>query len=289
MKGRSAVLGARLKVASGGGRIAGPYDPRVVASAKKQVDMAIKDIVDVAKKLGEAEVKVNIDTAGKEKPEGFVYDEAKPDQKYNYSREYYLMNHDYVDEVDFAVSMRECGDRYNNYKSDSTVDNFEDKEEKKKLKNLLKEAMGYLAKQMEVMGMPHAEMVKHDEIPKKCSTMDDKGKAKVRPCSATRIRVGPHERTVDEPTFELAREKAATAVKVEKGEKKGGRGVEKEEKAVKKQRKTEVSFYLVCGACKEKEPEDGGSYKYCVVCKVGIHGFIGEDGKGYVQAWPEAV
>jgi len=104
MKGRSAVLGARLKAASGGGRVgvAGPCDPRVVAGAKKQVDMVIKDIADVAKKLGEAEVKVNVDTAGKKKSEGFVCDEAKPGQKHNCSREHCLMNHNHVDEVDFA-------------------------------------------------------------------------------------------------------------------------------------------------------------------------------------------
>jgi len=91
--------------------------------------------------------------------------------------------------------MRECGERCNNCKSESTVDSFEDKEEKKKLKDLLKEVLGNVTKHLKVMGMPHVEMVKHHEIPKKCSTMDDKGKAKLRPCSAICIRVGSHERT----------------------------------------------------------------------------------------------
>ena len=53
----------------------GPYEAKVVAEAKKKVDRVLKDIVEVAKKLGEEEAKVKVSIVtggGGRKPEGMV-------------------------------------------------------------------------------------------------------------------------------------------------------------------------------------------------------------------------
>jgi len=179
--------------------------------------------VEVAKKLGEEEAKVKVSIVtggGGRKPEGMVYDEKKPEQKHNCSPECYLMNTNYLDDVDFAVAMREHGANYNNYKSESTVDDFE--EEKLKVKVLVKEVVAKATEQLKVFGIMDAELPKHKDVAKG-TTMKHKDRAKLKVHDAMRVRVGVKERMQEDPGFVVAMEKVVPVMKVEKGAKKGGK------------------------------------------------------------------
>jgi len=273
-----------------------PYNLKVVKEAQAQVDCIIKDVGEFEKKEGENAVRVSsVMQRSAEDAEPVVYDANKPGQKYNYRPEYYTMNDKCLGPEEYALAMQRNAERYDNYKSDSCLD-----DDGVDANDLLKEAMDKMIKQLGNVGIKHAQQTKRQDVPQG-SKMTDEAKGTLRKCAAVRIREGTKERTVEDPFFTLKAEKLVQSVKVEKEEQTGGgvraKGQRKEKAAEtaavqpvkRRQRNSDITYNLVCGACKVPEPAGGGSYRYCIVCKVGIHKFVAENGKVYVQAWPEAV